>query len=184
MMPEEWRQIITLQPIVVSRITTLLFQPLEVRQSNSFFATLRQKKLFGSWEPWWHEFSIPLGDTVPFSSEVLPLPRALTDFVLFQVGEALLCTDALARPSQRHWLLCTQSTLPTLEGLRSGRQASSAFDLYNRKFPWDRGAPGAWLPFRINEMGRHNQNKYYQPPIGVWLAVGKNFFAKGLRVLE
>lgn len=167
MMPEEWRQMITLQLLTVVRITTFLFQSLEVRQSNGFLAILRPRKLFGSWDPWWHEFSIPLCDMVPFLSEVRAASQA----------SGSLCPLPSLRGSSLHSCSCPSlsgaltSLFPVQPSHPQGTQAEKTGKLClwspQQKLPWDRGTPRARLPFRITEMGKSNQNNYYQPLLGV-----------------
>lgn len=70
------------------------------------------------------------------SSGYCPMPRALTDVCsLLSVRDYLLCLAVPVSPLQWSWPLCSQSALPTLKELRSGKQANSACDHHNRKLP-------------------------------------------------
>lgn len=167
---------------MVTWIATSSFQYLEVRQSKASWPHLDKRSF------------LEVGNLNGVSLTSLGTPWCYSTlrywhfsghwqtFVLFQVWKDLFPAQLLGCSClSLSEALTSQCTLPILKELRLGRQASSAFDLHNRKVPWYMGTQGAWLLFGINERGKYNQNKTRNIiNQTVWLAADKNFLVKGL----
>lgn len=125
---EEWGQIITLQPTVVTWITSL-FRSLEVRQSNSFWTKESLKRLgtMMAWvqSPWVHQTAILLWGPATTQGTDRLLSSSKSDRI-----SSLLCCSclSLSEALASH----SQSTFPILKELRSRIQTSSAFGPHNK----------------------------------------------------
>lgn len=131
MVPEDWGQSITLQPVTVPWITSL-FKSLEVRQSNSFFTRPGQKSLFRGWEPWWYGFNLP-GCTCYPSLRYCYYPGHWQTCPLLSLAESLLCLAAPACHSRRHWPLHSQSTLLILMEHGNTRGLTTFWNKWEKK---------------------------------------------------
>lgn len=158
---------------------TSWFKFLEVRHSTSFSVMPGPQDLLGGWEDYQHGFHLLI---TLCSSPRYSAPQGLTDFYpLPSLKGSLLYPVASTCSFQGHWPLVPISSHP--RGTQVKETGKRCFWSTKQKMPlrYDntRGLTTYWNKWK----GKHNRNKnYYQPTTGIWLAVGKDFLAKGLNI--